>query len=91
MPVDDKSLAAYRQCSADKFPGTGFQDFRSIVDTAICTKPGGDLAGQLLYGFSLQCSNFGQTVASGGEMAVLEEKSSLRTICNLSGQIVARL
>ena len=30
----------------------------SSVDTAIWTKPCGDLAGQLLYGDSLQCSNF---------------------------------
>jgi hypothetical protein len=29
----------------------------SSVDTAIWTKPGGNLAGQLLYGDSLQCSN----------------------------------
>jgi len=28
------------------------------VDTAIWTKPCGDLAGQLLYGDSMQCSNF---------------------------------
>jgi len=28
------------------------------VDTAICTKPCEDLAGQLLYGDSLHCSNF---------------------------------
>jgi hypothetical protein len=32
-------------------------DPRSIVDTAICTKGLRDLAGQLLYGISLQCSN----------------------------------
>jgi hypothetical protein len=31
---------------------------RSIVDRAICAKPGEDLAGQLLYGDSLHCSNF---------------------------------
>jgi hypothetical protein len=31
---------------------------RGIVDKAIWTKPCGDLAGQLLYGDSLQCSNF---------------------------------
>ena len=33
-------------------------DGRSIVDTAICSKPGWDLAGQLLYGDSLHCSIF---------------------------------
>jgi hypothetical protein len=33
-------------------------DGRSIVDRAICSKPGGDLAGQLLYGDSLHRSNF---------------------------------
>jgi hypothetical protein len=31
---------------------------RGSVDTAIWTKPCGDLAGQLLYGDSIQCSNF---------------------------------
>jgi len=36
---------------------------RSTVDTAICTKPGGDLAGQLLYGDSLQCSNWAMGLA----------------------------
>jgi hypothetical protein len=36
----------------------------SDVDTAIWTKPCGDLAGQLLYGDSLQCSNFVPTPTS---------------------------
>ena len=38
---------------------------RSTVDTAICTKPRGDLAGQLLYGDSLQCSNWAMGLARG--------------------------
>jgi hypothetical protein len=44
---------------------------RGSVDTAICSKPGGDLAGQLLYGFSLHCSNRAMDLASElGESAL---------------------
>lgn len=38
--------------------GGGVAVERSIVDRAICSKPGEDLAGQLLRGISLHCSNF---------------------------------
>ena len=37
---------------------------RGSVNTAICSRPGGDLAGQLLYGFSLHCSNCVMDLAS---------------------------
>jgi hypothetical protein len=47
----------YRQCSAGRVPLA--EDFEaSIVDTAICTKPGEVLAGQLLYVDSIARSDF---------------------------------
>jgi hypothetical protein len=56
-PVDEKSLVPYRQCSAGKVWLA--EDFgASIVDTAICAKPGEVLAGQLLYGDSIPRSYF---------------------------------
>jgi hypothetical protein len=60
---DGKSLVPYRQCSARRvWRGAGLLE-RSIGDTAICGKPGEDLAGQLLYGDSLHCSNLALTSA----------------------------
>ncbi|WP_157467440.1 hypothetical protein [Edaphobacter aggregans] len=53
----EKSIASYRQCSAGRvWPAKDFG--ASIVDTAICTKPGEVLAGQLLYGDSIHRSYF---------------------------------
>jgi hypothetical protein len=44
--------------------------------TAICTKPGG-LAGQLLYGFSLHCSNWAMDLATeSGRDALIVPKSA---------------
>jgi hypothetical protein len=43
-----KSLVPYRQCSAGRGSRRAGLLERSIVDTAICTKPGEVLAGQLL-------------------------------------------
>jgi hypothetical protein len=55
-----KSIAPYRQCSAGRVRRA--EDFgASIVDTAICAKPGEVLAGQLLYGDSIPRSYFGLT------------------------------
>ena len=52
-----KSLVPYRQCSAGKVWLA--EDFgASIVDTAICAKPGEVLAGQLLFGDSIPRSYF---------------------------------
>ena len=46
--LDDKSLVPYRQCSANRTSRVPMLLVRSIVDTAICAKPGEVLAGQLL-------------------------------------------
>jgi hypothetical protein len=55
--MSGKSLVPYRQCSAGKVWLA--EDFgASIVDTAICAKPGEVLAGQLLYGDSIPRSYF---------------------------------
>jgi hypothetical protein len=55
--IYDKSLATYRQCSTGRVRPP--EDFgASIVDTAICAKPDGVLAGQLLYGDSIHRSYF---------------------------------
>jgi len=52
-----KSIAPYRQCSAGGVrPAEDFGE--SIVDTAICAKPGKVLAGQLLYGDSIHRTYF---------------------------------
>jgi hypothetical protein len=52
-----KSLAPYRHCSTSRVRLA--EDFGvSIVDTAICAKPGEVLAGQLLYGDSIHRSYF---------------------------------
>ena len=56
-----KSLVPYRQCSACTDGRLSQSLVRSGVDTAIWTKPCGDLAGQLLYGDSMQCGNFVST------------------------------
>ena len=54
---DAKSLAPYRQCSTGRVRPA--EDFgASIVDTAICAKPGEVLAGQLLYGDSIHRTYF---------------------------------
>ena len=51
------SIAPYRQCSAGGVrPAEDFGE--SIVDTAICAKPGKVLAGQLLYGDSIHRTYF---------------------------------
>ena len=55
--IRDKSIAPYRQCSAGGVrPAEDFGE--SIVDTAICAKPGKVLAGQLLYGDSIHRTYF---------------------------------
>jgi hypothetical protein len=55
--MSDKSLVPYRQCSTGRVQPA--EDFgASIVDTAICAKPGEVLAGQLLYGDSIYRSYF---------------------------------
>ena len=46
-------------------------DGRSIVDRAICSKPGWDLAGQLLYGDSFHRSNFVLTSVSSAVSAAM--------------------
>jgi len=50
---------------------------RSSVDTAICSKPGGNLAGQLLYGFSLHRSNWAMNLATELGGSVLSVSRSM--------------
>jgi len=58
--VGDESLAPYRQCSTGGVrPAKDFG--ASIVDTAICAKPGEVLAEQLLYGDSIHRTHFALT------------------------------
>jgi hypothetical protein len=50
-----KSLGPYRERSGRQRPGNGENAWgRSVHDTATCTKPPGGLAGQLLYGDSIE-------------------------------------